>query len=168
MVSSLFETRFESLFFCMMENARGGSLKPLLLFVFLPSSCCASRFTWASTSDNEAQEARDKHNCRSCGSLVCEPCARNRIPIPSIGLTVAVRVCDRCYNDMDGLLTTTIPSDKTKAATIATSTDYPNNNVAGVGEGFADNKPIRQRQKRSVVVDELASRVQASGLTTCS
>lgn len=27
-------------------------------------SCCASRFTWASTSDSEAQEARDKHNCR--------------------------------------------------------------------------------------------------------
>merc|ERR1719329_1215427 len=36
-------------------------------------SCCASPFTWASTSSSEAQEARDKHNCRACGGLVCDP-----------------------------------------------------------------------------------------------
>eukprot|EP00547_Thalassionema_nitzschioides_P008274 CAMPEP_0194226710 /NCGR_PEP_ID=MMETSP0156-20130528/42393_1 /TAXON_ID=33649 /ORGANISM="Thalassionema nitzschioides, Strain L26-B" /LENGTH=1124 /DNA_ID=CAMNT_0038959155 /DNA_START=54 /DNA_END=3424 /DNA_ORIENTATION=- len=65
-------------------------------------SCCASRFTWASTSDSEAQEARDKHNCRSCGTLCCDPCSRNRIPLPSLGLTVHVRVCDRCYHGMGG------------------------------------------------------------------
>merc|ERR1712207_110760 len=61
-------------------------------------SCCASRFTWASTSDSEAQEARDKHNCRSCGALVCEQCSLNRMPLPSIGLALSSRVCDRCYN----------------------------------------------------------------------
>jgi FYVE zinc finger len=138
-----------------------GTLNLPLFFAY--SSCCASRFTWASTSDNEAQEARDKHNCRSCGSLVCEPCSSNRIPIPSIGLTVTVRVCDRCYNDMDGLLTAA--SEKMRKGA---SDDRMRPRAFGdpVGEGFAD-KPIRQRQKRSIVVDELASRVQASKLT-CS
>jgi len=76
-------------------------------------SCCASAFTWASTSDSEAQEARDKHNCRSCGGLVCEMCSKMRSAIPSVGIMVASRVCDKCYNDglvrmgegADGLMT---------------------------------------------------------------
>lgn len=63
-------------------------------------SCCGSLFTWASTSDSEAQEARDKHNCRSCGSLVCHSCSLNRIPLPSKGIMGTCRVCDRCYNVM--------------------------------------------------------------------
>jgi hypothetical protein len=67
-------------------------------------SCCASRFTWASTFESEAQEARDKHNCRSCGSLVCEACSLNRLSIPSIGIFLQSRVCDRCYNDMGSVL----------------------------------------------------------------
>jgi len=61
-------------------------------------ACCASLFTWASTSNSEAQAARDKHNCRACGGLVCDPCSKKRIPIPAIGITAPVRVCDRCYN----------------------------------------------------------------------
>ena len=71
----------------------------LLLF----SACCASLFTWASTSNTEAQAARDKHNCRACGSLVCAPCSKNRVPIPLIGITQSVRVCDRCYNGWGSL-----------------------------------------------------------------
>lgn len=59
---------------------------------------------------------------------------------------------------MDGLLTT---SEKTSKASAGHESDE-----GQVNEGFVD-KPIRHRQKRSVVVDELASRVQASGLT-CS
>ena len=70
------------------------------------SACCASLFTWASTSNTEAQAARDKHNCRACGSLVCDPCSKKRVPIPNIGITAPVRVCDRCYNGWG------IPSDK--------------------------------------------------------
>lgn len=62
--------------------------------------CCASRFTWASTSSTEAQEARDKHNCRSCGGLVCDPCSKNRLPLPDFGISLPSRVCDRCYNDL--------------------------------------------------------------------
>merc|ERR1711935_455990 len=72
--------------------------------------CCANRFTWASTSNSEAQEARDKHNCRSCGGLICDPCSKNRVPISSIGLTIPVRVCDRCYNDIMGGVSATSTS----------------------------------------------------------
>jgi len=131
-------------------------------FVFFPfSSCCASRFTWASTSDNEAQEARDKHNCRSCGSLVCEPCSENRIPIPSIGLITAARVCDRCYHDIDGLM-------KGRATTAPTAADVAPVRVDADGDlEWSSKKPTRLREKRSAVVDELAGRVQASALT-CS
>jgi hypothetical protein len=122
------------------------------------SSCCASRFTWASTSDNEAQEARDKHNCRSCGSLVCDTCSLNRNPIPSIGLTAAVRICDRCYNDSDGILNN---------ANSSLSDTQINYFSIGHSENTSTDKPERHRQKRSVVVDDLAQRVQASGLA-CS
>ena len=66
--------------------------------IFLFSSCCASRFTWASTSNSLAQEVRDKHNCRACGKLVCGPCSENRTSLPDMGLDVAqLRVCDKCY-----------------------------------------------------------------------
>jgi hypothetical protein len=122
------------------------------------SSCCASRFTWASTSDNEAQEARDKHNCRSCGSLVCDSCSLNRIPIPSIGLTTAVRICDRCYNDSDGIL---------NIADSPSSAKQTHLDLVAPNAHTPTDKPERHRQKRSVVVDELAQRVQASGLA-CS
>jgi hypothetical protein len=112
--------------------------------MLLLSSCCASRFTWASTSDSAAQEARDKHNCRSCGSLVCDPCSCNRIPLPSIGITVNVRVCDRCYHDISGA------SAAAKHASISDA----------VPVSMVEGQRVRQRERRSPVVDDLASRVQ--------
>lgn len=133
-------------------------------------SCCASRFTWASTSDSEAQEARDKHNCRSCGTLVCDPCARRRMPLPSIGITMSVRVCDRCYNDQSGVLTgrtgnslassfieeATTTSDDSESQRVARSTTSEKD-----GDG-TEEQPERQRDRRSVVVDELASRIHST------
>lgn len=119
-------------------------------------SCCASRFTWASTSDSEAQQARDKHNCRSCGTLVCNPCSENRIPLPSVGLQVPVRVCDRCYNDIGGVLTQ--PSPMTNSILDECGHDERKKSV---------DRPERQRERRSLVVDDLAARIQKSALT-CS
>ena len=107
------------------------------------SACCASLFTWASTSNTEAQAARDKHNCRSCGGLVCNPCSKNKIPIPSIGITQSVRVCDRCYNGW-GSLYSSMKSDK---------------NVADCEHKRYGNKSSREHSRRSRVVDELASRL---------
>jgi len=70
------------------------------------------------------------------------------IPLPSLGITVPVRVCDRCYNDIGGTLT------KQAAA-----------KYASFSEGTApEDKPERQRERRSAIVDELASRVQTSSL----
>ena len=147
------------------------------------SCCCASRFTWASTSDSEAQEARDKHNCRSCGGLVCKPCSTKRLPIPAIGLTVAVRVCDRCYNDMGGIATTTssmtssflaVDEDEhhldyqlsswklNQEGSPLSTTSFD----AAANSNRTDDRPERVREKRSIVVDELASRIRSSALTT--
>ena len=152
------------------------------------SSCCASRFTWASTSDSEAQEARDKHNCRSCGSLVCAPCSNNRFPLPSMGISSPVRVCDRCYNDMacvihsDGndLTQSFICEDESKECDESLSSEEgeasstnprklndqtSSNNHSGLASNadYTDESMVKKerfvRQRRSNVVDELASRL---------
>ena len=115
-------------------------------------SCCASRFTWASTSQSKAQEARDKHNCRSCGTLVCSPCSTNRIPLPSIGLTTQTRVCDRCYHDINGVLTGI-------SAEMTSSFNEEANDEMVTTDPMKD-KPERQRERRSAVVDEFASRLK--------
>lgn len=62
--------------------------------------CCDSPFTWNSTSDSEAQQNRDQHNCRRCGGLVCEGCSEKWKSIPEFGINVPVRVCDRCYYEL--------------------------------------------------------------------
>lgn len=93
--------------------------------------CCASLFTWASTSHTEAQAARDKHNCRACGGLVCDPCSKKRVPIPQIGITASVRVCDACFNRWGTLF----PDD-----------------------GKTDSAGAKSSRRRAVV-DELASRI---------
>ncbi|CAJ1931602.1 unnamed protein product, partial [Cylindrotheca closterium] len=128
-------------------------------------SCCASRFTWASTSNSEAQQARDKHNCRSCGGLVCDPCAKSRVPVPSVGLTIPVRVCDRCYNDMSGASTA-----KTLESPISVSSENasPSKSFEKVEYPEADHRPERLRTKRSAVVDDLASRIRSSALANYS
>ena len=58
---------------------------------------CKSCFSWHSTAQSVAQKNRDKHNCRTCGALVCGPCSSHKKPVPDIGLNLPVRVCDRCY-----------------------------------------------------------------------
>ena len=138
------------------------------------SSCCASRFTWASTSNSIAQEARDKHNCRSCGGLVCDPCAKQRVPIPSIGLSVPVRVCDRCYNDMGSLLaaSSSVTSSFLAVDEVEQSSTEPLQSGADQDGNYDlqnEDRPERKRPggKRSVVVDDLASRIRSSALTTC-
>lgn len=120
-------------------------------------SCCASRFTWASTSDSEAQEARDKHNCRSCGTLCCDPCARNRSPLPAIGLIVPVRVCDRCYNDIGGVPSAERPSTEGAVGQI------PDHSI-DLGNDSRDAIKIEghKRERRSAVVDDLASRIHST------
>jgi len=149
-------------------------------------SCCASRFTWASTSDTEAQAARDKHNCRSCGTLVCDPCSKNRMPLPTIGISLPVRVCDRCYNDIGGVLTGQTGEALTSSFIASESQQKANTIVAEqfvTGESVRSsptsstspaldksvaepNQPERQRERRSLVVDELASRINASVTTS--
>ena len=112
-------------------------------------ACCASLFTWASTSNTEAQAARDKHNCRACGGLVCDPCSRKKIPIPSIGITVPVRVCDRCYNGwgtMHGEFDV-LPCDR-----------VPMNTHSSMNAKILEKKRASS-SRRSAVVDELASRI---------
>ena len=59
--------------------------------------CCHSLFTWHSTFSGEAQEYRERYNCRQCGSLVCGPCSMQRHAVPRIGLLAPQRLCDTCF-----------------------------------------------------------------------
>ena len=59
--------------------------------------CCQSRFTWHSTFRGEAQEYKERYNCRSCGGLVCGPCSSNRHPVLRLGLITPSRICDTCF-----------------------------------------------------------------------
>ncbi len=133
------------------ENIRIGTnvrIHLIVSFIFA-SSCCASLFTWASTSHTEAQAARDKHNCRACGGLVCDPCSKRRIPIPSIGITAPVRVCDRCYNGWGTLYGA---NDNLQPSSWAGTRAR----IHSFRSGGANKSPV---SRRSVVVDELASRI---------
>ena len=126
-------------------------------------ACCASLFTWASTSNTEAQAARDKHNCRACGGLVCEPCSKKRVPIPAIGITAPVRVCDRCYNGWGTLYGDVVDCvDEDEGASMEESVTC---SVAlpaygqSAKKSNADKNVITPNSRRSAVVDELASRI---------
>ena len=133
-------------------------------------ACCASRFTWASTSDTEAQEARDKHNCRKCGGLVCNPCSQNHLPLPELGITVPSRVCDRCYNDLGGVISDGLGEEQMSRSFLAEkdSTGHKGMTNAKQGVGINPHKENNVagsgRQRRSVVVDELASRIPSVSL----
>lgn len=63
--------------------------------------CCGNAFTWHSTFRGEAQEYRERYNCRQCGDLVCGPCVSQRRAIPSLGILFPRRVCDRCVDKGD-------------------------------------------------------------------
>ena len=60
--------------------------------------CCQCPFTWHSTFRGEAQEYRERYNCRQCGGLVCGPCSLERRAIPHLGLIQPSRVCDKCFH----------------------------------------------------------------------
>lgn len=59
---------------------------------------CNAAFTWASTCRGQAQELKDRHNCRCCGGLVCGPCSNHFVSIPALGLIGQARVCDACFH----------------------------------------------------------------------
>ena len=133
-------------------------------------ACCASRFTWASTSDTEAQEARDKHNCRKCGGLVCNPCSQNHLPLSELGITVPSRVCDRCYNDLGGVISDGLGEEGMSRSFLAGKDSIGHEGITNSKESVGinlhqeNNVAGSGRQRRSVVVDELASRIPSVSL----
>ena len=43
----------------------------------------------------EANEYRERYNCRQCGNLICDPCSTRRRPVPRLGLIFPSRICDK-------------------------------------------------------------------------
>lgn len=126
------------------------------------SSCCASTFTWASTSDSEAQDARDKHNCRYCGSLVCDACSTNRVPLPDMGINIPSRVCDRCYYDMGSALSdenalTRSFIEESHNCTVCSDLEITSKDSKNV-----ENEKVKFVPKRSEVIDQLVLQMPSS------
>jgi len=67
-------------------------------------ACCESDFNWNSTLESEAQQMRDRYNCRACGKVVCDQCSQHKQRMPRVGIHEAVRVCDRCNWSMHLLM----------------------------------------------------------------
>ncbi|XP_030767171.1 zinc finger FYVE domain-containing protein 1-like isoform X2 [Sitophilus oryzae] len=44
----------------------------------------------------------DKHHCRKCGEGFCDACSSRTCPVPQKGWPDPVRVCDFCYDDLEG------------------------------------------------------------------
>lgn len=62
----------------------------------LRCSCCRNDFSWHSTFTGQAQDFRDKFNCRYCGRLVCGPCSSQSRAMPQYGFVFPMRICDHC------------------------------------------------------------------------
>jgi hypothetical protein len=62
----------------------------------LRCSCCDNVFSWHSTFTGQAQDFRDKFNCRYCGRLVCGPCSSQSRAMPQYGFVFPKRICDQC------------------------------------------------------------------------
>jgi ribosome-binding protein aMBF1 (putative translation factor) len=94
----------------------------------------------------------------------------------SIGITVPVRVCDRCYNDMGGVST---HSSSMTSSFLAVDEDEHTFGETTPKKSFGDStagsldqdskleeRPERKREKRSLVVDDLANKIRASALSS--
>ena len=57
---------------------------------------CGYDVSWHHTGGSATSTARATHHCRSCGEIVCGMCSKNKFPLPEIGLSRCVRVCDSC------------------------------------------------------------------------
>merc|ERR1719262_316298 len=60
-------------------------------------ACCEADFNWAYVLKSEPQRMLARHNCYSCGRVVCDGCSQNQRAHQELGLLVPVRTCDSCF-----------------------------------------------------------------------
>lgn len=62
-------------------------------------ACCSADFNWAYVLKSEPQRALARHNCFSCGKVVCGGCSQHRLAHQQLGFVLPVRTCDKCFFD---------------------------------------------------------------------
>ncbi|XP_066254587.1 zinc finger FYVE domain-containing protein 1-like isoform X1 [Euwallacea similis] len=63
-------------------------------------ACAQCNVSFVPSGQNKITPA--KHHCRSCGEGFCESCSSKKCAVPHKGWTTSVRVCDSCYQDLEG------------------------------------------------------------------
>jgi len=104
---------------------------------------------------------------------VCDSCSKNRVPIVNIGIHLPSRVCDRCYNDMGGILSShdamarSFISNDEKSKGKVEEDEHSRTTRGAVSmqsghDGDFFKKDKQQDSKRNSVVDELAMRMPSA------
>lgn len=135
--------------------------------------CCHSFFTWASTSDNKAQEARDKKNCRSCGALVCAKCSEKKMSLSNIGIEQRVRVCDSCFfskgkKSADIEATRSLILEGEGGAIIGgngdSNSDSSDSDDSDSGVRIVNKSKRRNTRRKSVIVENLVANLNGADI----
>lgn len=111
-----------------------------------------------------------KHHCRRCGMVVCQGCSQQRLPLPSRGHPLPVRVCDACVtgemNDRVTRAAKASPLPDSATPRRAAAADPPIAPPAGAARGAAEAPAEAQPADLSpqgAVIASLQSPQRSSG-----
>ncbi|KAJ3087321.1 Vacuolar protein-sorting-associated protein 27 [Quaeritorhiza haematococci] len=92
-----------------------------------------------------------KHHCRNCGQTFCQSCSSKNIPLPHLGITQEVRVCDGCFGKITGpKISSPLPQRQQHS-----SSAYPKITTGGTGTAVDDLARKEQEELEKAIAASL-------------